>query len=144
MGRELSADGVNAVINKLIQTGNAEWEDASHTGLRIILKTPESLAGDIYAWYVTFLFHHPIKSLTYSLVTNSSSFSYRASRNGLIGTVLTLFELHSGDDYQDSGFYGADPIILKRALQVLEREGKCSVFEGANPGEEGVKFNPAS
>ena len=52
LGRELSSDGVNAVINKLIQSGNAEWEDGSRTGLRIMLKSPESLAGDIYSWYV--------------------------------------------------------------------------------------------
>jgi len=55
LGRELSSDGVNAVINKLIQSGNAEWEDGSRTGLRIILKSPESLAGDIYSWYVLVL-----------------------------------------------------------------------------------------
>lgn len=56
LGRELSPDGITAVINKLIQSGNAEWEDSSHTGLRIILKSPESFAGDIYSWLVGSLY----------------------------------------------------------------------------------------
>ena len=47
-----------------------------------------------------------------------------ASKNDLIGSVLTLYELHSGDDHQDSGFYGTDPVIVRRAISVLEREGK--------------------
>lgn len=77
--------------------GNAEWEDSTHVALRIILKSAESLAGEMYAW---------------------------ACKNDLIGTVLTMYELHSGDDHEDSGFYGTDPVIIRRAIILLEREGK--------------------
>ena len=30
---------------------------------------------------------------------------YRASQNDLLGSVLTLYELHSGEEYQDSGIH---------------------------------------
>ncbi len=80
--------------------GNAEWEDASHTGLRIILKSIESLAGDIYSWVL---------------------------KNDFADTVFTVYELHSGDDNQDSGFHGVDPVLLRRALGVLEKERKVRI-----------------
>ena len=56
--------------------GNAEWEDSERTSLRIIWKTPEAFAGEVYSWAV---------------------------RNDLINTVFTVYELHSGEEYQDSG-----------------------------------------
>jgi hypothetical protein len=60
----------------LIQSGNGEWENSAHCVLRILLQSPEQLASDIYRW---------------------------ASTKEILGTVYTLFELHSGDEYQDSG-----------------------------------------
>ena len=56
--------------------GNAEWENGpSHKILRIILKAPEVLANEIYAW---------------------------ASDNVLIGSVATIYELYAGED-KDTG-----------------------------------------
>lgn len=56
--------------------GNAEWENGpSHKILRIILKAPEVLANEIYAW---------------------------ASFNVLIGSVATIYELYAGED-KDTG-----------------------------------------
>lgn len=113
--RRLSPEGVIAVIDHLIRLGNAEWEDASKAWLRIIVKSAESLSGEIYTW---------------------------AAQNNFIGTVFTVYELHSGEDHQDSGFFGTDPIILHRALGVLERVGKCALFAGSSEdgGDDGVKF----
>ena len=51
LNRELSNEGIQIVINKLIQSGNAEWEDSTKAWLRIIFKSPEVLAGEIYSWY---------------------------------------------------------------------------------------------
>lgn len=59
-----------------LPTGNAEWEDGNHTSLRIIWKTPEALAGEVYHW---------------------------ALQQEVAGTVFTLYELHSGEENQDSG-----------------------------------------
>lgn len=60
-------------INRSIQiSGNAEWESGPRGKiLRIILKAPQVLANEIYAW---------------------------ASQNLLLGTVATVFELHAGED----------------------------------------------
>lgn len=55
---------------------NAEWEDSTQTVLRIMWKTPEALALDIYEW---------------------------ASKKEVLGTVYTFYELLSGDEYTDSG-----------------------------------------
>lgn len=55
---------------------NAEWDDAAHTVLRIMWKTPEALALDVYEW---------------------------ASKREILGTVYTFYELLSGDEYTDSG-----------------------------------------
>jgi ESCRT-II complex subunit len=59
-----------------VTLGNAEWENGpSHKILRIILKAPEVLANEIYAW---------------------------ASLNVLIGSVATIYELYAGED-KDTG-----------------------------------------
>eukprot|EP01032_Pedospumella_encystans_P015358 gene15358-17572_t len=111
--RELSADNVNVVVNYIIKSGNAEWEDHNHTSLRIIWKTPEALAGEVYQW---------------------------ALQQEVAGTVFTLYELHSGEENQDSGFHGCDPVILRRALELLQSADKCRILRGATPDEDGVKF----
>lgn len=82
-------------------TGNAEWQDTTSKGaLRVMWKSPQTLAGEVYAW---------------------------ACRTDILGTVFTIYELHAGDDNHDSGFHGVDPITLRRALDLLEAAGK--VFE---------------
>lgn len=37
-------------------------------------------------------------------------------------------------------FEGADEDLLKRALVILERQGKCAIFKGENSEEDGIKF----
>lgn len=138
--RHLSPDGVQAVVNFLIQEGiaaglslpisffltllfllllyvvligNAEWEDEGHTSLMIMWKSPELLGQEIYAW---------------------------ASKVDLLGTVFTIYELYAGDEYEDSGFHGTDPVLLRKALHYLETVRKCKIIPGASPEEDGVKF----
>ncbi len=95
--------------------GNAEWQDSSHGSLRIMWKSPQTLAGEVYSW---------------------------AARTEILGTVFTIYELHSGDESHDSGsiksisvlmqllviyylpgFYGVDPVVLRKALELLETNG---------------------
>mmetsp|Transcript_10924 Transcript_10924/g.17793 ORF Transcript_10924/g.17793 Transcript_10924/m.17793 type:complete len:185 (+) Transcript_10924:69-623(+) len=115
LDRELSSEGIHAVISYIIRSGNAEWEDSAQTSLRIIWKTPEALAGEIYQW---------------------------ALKEDLIGSVSTVYELHSGEENQDSGFHGCDPVILRRALELLQNNDKCRILKGSSndPDEDGVKF----
>lgn len=113
ISRKLSPEGIEAVINYLIREGNGEWQDASRASLRLIWRTPEALAAEVYAW---------------------------GCNADVIGTVFTVYEIHSGEDYQDSGFYGVDPVLLRRALSVLEANNKCRIISGPSADEDGVKF----
>ena len=81
----------------------------------IIWKSPQQLAGEIYSW---------------------------ACSADVMGTVYTIYELYAGDENQDSGklaiallslssihvagFHGVDPVILRRALEILESNRKVS------------------
>ena len=38
------------------------------------------------------------------------------------------------------GFFESDPIIMRRSLEILEKEGKCILLLGSNQDEHGVKF----
>mmetsp|Transcript_10873 Transcript_10873/g.16559 ORF Transcript_10873/g.16559 Transcript_10873/m.16559 type:complete len:177 (+) Transcript_10873:56-586(+) len=111
--RKLSREGVLAVISHLIASGNAEWEDDNRSRARIMWRTAEAVASDIYSWVTS---------------------------NGYIGTVFTVYELLNGEEYSDSGFGQTDPYLFKRALYALEKQNKCTVIEGANSDEDGVKF----
>ncbi len=57
-------------------SGNASWEDGLRASLRIMWKQPAVLAGEIYSW---------------------------ASTAEILGTVYTVYELHSGEENVDSG-----------------------------------------
>lgn len=73
--RRLSNDAINHIIECMILSGCAEWDDSEHSRLLIMWRKPEVIAGDIYDWAV---------------------------RNHYIGSVFTIYELHSGDDHRDS------------------------------------------
>ena len=51
-----------------------------------------------------------------------------------------MFELHSGDDAPGTPFHQMDPWLLRRAIVLLEEQGKAALFEGATSDAEGVKF----
>jgi ESCRT-II complex subunit VPS25 len=113
IGRKLSKDAVQQVVQDLIKHGQAEWLDDAQTQCRILWRKPEELATDIYQW---------------------------ATVSGNIGSVCTLYELHSGEDVNGSSFEGLDEELLRRALEILESEGKCTVFKGETSEEDGIKF----
>jgi ESCRT-II complex subunit VPS25 len=109
--RHLDADAINIVITDLCASGYGERIDAA--SIRILWRKPTELATDIYHW---------------------------ADTNGLIGSVCTIFELHSGEDVQGLSFQGVDEDLLRRALQLLEEQGKCTIFKGDTSDEDGIKF----
>lgn len=61
---------------------------------------------------------------------------------GLSGSVLTLFELHSGDDSEDQPFHTMDVWLLQHIIAALEGEGKAELMLGDSPdfSDAGVKF----
>jgi hypothetical protein len=169
INRQMSVDGIRAIVEFLLANRNAEWDDTTRTILRIMWKTPESLGMDIYEW---------------------------ASKKEVLGTVYTIYELVSGDEYTESGekerielilniisheplflsfsfsfsvfsgFHGTDLVLFRRALQYLESQRKvsfcscfsfyflpflfsfsfltflsqCKIISGGSPDEDGVKF----
>ena len=113
--RQLSPKDIQIVMDDFVQHGHGEWQDANKTVCRILWRTPQQLATDIYTW---------------------------AQTNGYINSVCTLYELHSGEDVHGMSFQGADEELLRRGLAILEQEGKCAVFKGETSEEDGIKFFP--
>ena len=114
IGRSLSPEDVKLVMKDFCQHGQGEWEDPStKSRCRILWRRPEQLASDIYDW---------------------------AQANGLIGSVCTIYELHSGEDVNGMSFQGADETLLRRALELLQSQGKCTIFQGETSSEDGIKF----
>lgn len=113
MARSLSQDGIQTVMKDFIQSGHGEWQDDQHTTCRILWRKPEQLASDVYVW---------------------------AQSNGYIGSVCTIYELHSGEDVNGMSFQGADEDLLRRALLILADQGKCTIFQGETSSEDGIKF----
>lgn len=113
IGRELNRDSILQVMDDFVKSGHGEWENDLKTRCRILWRKPEQLASDIYSW---------------------------AEANGYINSVCTVYELHSGEDINGMSFEGADEELLRRALAILEQQGKCAIFKGENSEEDGIKF----
>lgn len=109
-GERLRPEGLRTEVG----SGHGEWEDPDlRTRCRILWRKPEQLASDIYDW---------------------------ADANGYINSIATLYELHSGEDVNGMSFEGADEALLRRALSILEDQGKCTIFKGETSDEDGIKF----
>lgn len=46
----------------------------------------------------------------------------------------------TGEDVNGMSFQGADEELLRRALGILEDQGKCAIFKGETSQEDGIKF----
>jgi ESCRT-II complex subunit VPS25 len=113
--RQLTTDAIIQVCNDLIQHGFGEWQDSNKpTTIRIFWYQPEQIANDIYTW---------------------------AEQNGCINSIVTVYELHSGEDTNDTSFHNMEEDILRRALSILEQRGKCTIFQGDTSEEDGIKFS---
>lgn len=114
IGRKLDQEAASTICRDLVASGHGEWLDAEETACRVFWRKPEELATDVYEW---------------------------ASRTGNVGGgICTLYELHSGEDVDGASFEGIDEELLRRALAILEDEGKCTVFQGETSSEDGIKF----
>ena len=76
IGRRLPESGIRLVMEQIVSRGNGEWVDEAHTSCRIFYRTPAEWGAHVLAW---------------------------ALDHGLEDTILTIFELHSGDIGRGSG-----------------------------------------
>ncbi|KAJ1446340.1 ESCRT-II complex subunit-domain-containing protein [Pelagophyceae sp. CCMP2097] len=114
ISRALPPAAIRAVAEALILDGRAEWEDADEPGarLRVHRQSPAVLALRLVDWTIS---------------------------NGMVGGVYTLAELSDKSDVENPCFK-ADERLLRRALAILEIDGKCEVFQGTATKSDGVKF----
>ena len=56
INRKLSREAILVIANHLISLGHGEWEDENHSRMRIMWRTPEALASDIYSWVCCYIF----------------------------------------------------------------------------------------
>ena len=115
INRSLDAEGRKAVGDFLVSTGFGEWEDPStKLRLRVYSRTPESWAQTVYEW---------------------------AKQTVRVGEgISTFYEIHSGEDAENTELFGLHEDILHKALKVLEKQGKAQLFPAATLDEMGVKF----
>ncbi|KAH3760784.1 vacuolar protein sorting 25 [Pelomyxa schiedti] len=114
INRKLSMDGIVTFIDDLVQQGNAEWVDAREKNrVNIFWRKIDHWATLIYKW---------------------------VSDMGMLGNVLTVWEIQNGENSQGQEFFELDTRVLMKALGVLEREGKAQVFSGTSDENLGVKF----
>lgn len=111
--RSLNPNEIRTVMDDFVRSGHGEWENDAKTRCRVLWRKTDQLASDIYDWAVA---------------------------NGYINSVCTLYELHSGDDVNGMSFQGADEELMRRALSILEEQGKCIVFKGDATEGDGIKF----
>jgi len=127
ISRRLNSEAILSVFEIMVQAGTAEYYPS---------RPPKTNVGS---------------SKTYMLIhweapTGWAERTYAyVSSNGLTNTVMTLHELTSPDHQPpDMPLVGLDPIILRKALAVLVKDGKAKLFKGSidgAPGDgDGVKF----
>ncbi|KAJ2806420.1 hypothetical protein H4S07_003807 [Coemansia furcata] len=113
--RALRVDVLREIVDELVKQGNAVWVGAKNTKdtCLVFWRKPEVWATMIHQW---------------------------ASERGLLNAVLTVFELANGDDTAGQEFHGLDAATLRRALDVLQSQGKAQLFVGTSDEDLGVKL----
>ena len=54
--------------------------------------------------------------------------------------IMIIVTTRIGEDVNGTSFQGADEQLLRRALEILEQQGKCTMFRGQVSSEDGIKF----
>lgn len=109
----------------MVQQGSAAYDASSVTKAKgsqaapdgaivwLYWKRPEEWASTIYDWI---------------------------NETGQTGSIMTFYELTQGDMAHTTEFHELPEPILRKALDVLARQGKAQVFQGAGEDGDGVKF----
>lgn len=71
IGRKLGGQGATAVIEELVRTGHAEWNDAGKSMVTLMWHSADEIAAKLFAY---------------------------VQKHDMIGNVFTVYELHQGDE----------------------------------------------
>ena len=156
IGRQLSPEDISIVMEEFCKSGHGEWQDDNHTRCRILWRKPEQLATDIYQWAEAHQYINNVATLyelhsgTYQkrriyLIINQSIneplHQWHAAIESKFSSLIFLSTLlFVGEDVNGMSFQGADEELLRRALSILEDQGKCAIFKGETSQEDGIKF----
>uniref|UniRef100_A0A3Q1CFB0 Vacuolar protein-sorting-associated protein 25 n=1 Tax=Amphiprion ocellaris TaxID=80972 RepID=A0A3Q1CFB0_AMPOC len=99
--RKLSIEAIQVVFEELRKKGNLEWLDKNKSRCLVMWRRPEEWGKLIYQW---------------------------VSKNGMVNSVFTLYELSNGDDTEGEDFHGLEEWMLLRSLQALQTEGKAEII----------------
>eukprot|EP00753_Platysulcus_tardus_P005423 PLAT13297.1.p1 GENE.PLAT13297.1~~PLAT13297.1.p1 ORF type:complete len:185 (+),score=79.27 PLAT13297.1:14-568(+) len=113
IARKLAPDALMVILDAVVASGRGEWEDERKERMRVLYRTHSEWAALLFDW---------------------------VREKGMVGSVYTVYELHSGEEYADAPFHGLEPDIMRAALDVLEERGQAQVFSGETSEEDGVKF----
>ncbi|GAA5892587.1 hypothetical protein JCM6882_005653 [Rhodosporidiobolus microsporus] len=117
--RRLHLPVLRAVIEHMVASGSAEYDPKPSkgkpaTGAWIYWKTPEEWAAAIYEW---------------------------VKETGQTNSIMTFYELTEGGDLvHTTEFYKIPHPLLRKALDVLIKQGKAQVLKGLGEEGDGVKF----
>lgn len=125
IGRSLSESAFQAVAERLIDKGLAEWDQLSSGGSKSGAAKGSPTSGTLIVY-------------CRSLADWAKQVYTWAESKGLVGSVCTLFELTASDAAKNNSFYRLDQNILTRALRVLESQGRAAIVEVDDA--VGVKF----
>jgi len=113
INRRLSVENIRIILEHLAKEGNGTWKDKEKRRFTILWRSPAQWGEMLYKWVCS---------------------------SGFTDTVMTIYELREGDATEGEEFHGLDSEVLLKALQTLEKQGKCQVFSGHQSDEAGVKF----
>ena len=82
IGRKLSAAGAAAVVEELIRTGHAEWNDAGKSMVTLMWHSVEEIAAKLFDF---------------------------VRKHDMVGSVFTVYELHQGDEVL--GTVSNEPVV---------------------------------
>lgn len=120
----LQLSTLREIVERMVQQGAAAY-DVSATASKksgtasegaivwLYWKRPEEWATTIYDWITS---------------------------TGQTNSILTFFELTQGDMAHTTDFHELPEPILRKALDVLAKQGKAQVFQGVGEQGDGVKF----
>ena len=111
--RTLPVTAMIFIFDSMISSQNGEWMNKEKTRFMVYVKSPESTGEEIYKW---------------------------AMDMGKGNVVLTIWEIRKGEESEDQEFWDLDEDLIIKALQALEKKGKCKLFQSSQSDESGVKF----